>query len=101
MYAVDFRSMRTAVHGLFVGKNRRRVDKFYDRLKVIFCDNEILPEEQLLAYNRLVDEYPDIELVEEVDFRTFHANKRGIWGCVLNGKWCRIVNLVSLDIWFL
>ena len=101
MYAVDFRSMRTAIHGLFVGRDRRRVEKFHDRLKVIFCDNEIAPEEQQLAYDDLVKEYPDIELVEEVDFRKFHKNKKGIWGCILNDKWCRIVNLVSLDIWVL
>lgn len=49
----------------------------------------------------LMREYPEVELVEEVDFRKFHKNKKGIWGCILNGKWCRIVNLVALDIWAL
>ena len=98
MYAVNFRNMRTAIHGLFVGKNRRRVEKFHDRLKAL-CGDNTPPEDYELFWDALMNEYPDIELVEEVDFRKFYTNKRGIWGFDLNGKWCRIVNLVSLDLW--
>lgn len=99
MYAVDFRNMRTAIHGLFVGKGMRRMRRFYDRLNVIFCDNDISSDEQHMAYEELLKEFPDVEIVEEVDFKRFRFNEKGIKGVDLDGKWCRIVNLVPVDIW--
>ena len=100
MYAVDFRSMRTAIHGLFVGKDRRRVEKFHDRLQDMCRDDVPWKEEDLeIAWQMLDKDFPDVKFVEEVDFRRFYYNKKGIWGCDLDGKWCRILNLVALDIW--
>ena len=100
MYAVDFRNMRTAIHGLFVGKDRRRMERFHRRLSAI-CDDETSLEEEGIALDALLEEYPGIKFIEEVDYRRFHMNKKGVWGCLLNDKWCRIVNLVAVDIWCL
>lgn len=108
-YAVDYRNMRTAIHGLFVGNNFRRMLKFHDRLKAIFCDDGIqLPEgemafgrllyEREMAFGKLCVDYPEVKDVEEVNFRRFTYNDKGIKGVYLDGKWCRIVNLIAVDI---
>lgn len=97
-YAVDYRNMRTAIHGLFVGNNFRRMLKFHDRLKVIFCDDEIPLHEQEMAFGKLCVDYPEVKDVEEVNFRRFTYNDKGIKGVCLDGKWCRIVNLIAVDI---
>lgn len=61
MWAIDYRDFHTAIHGLIYGKNRRDVEKFYDRLKVIYADRDISPEEQEMCYQDLWDEfYPRI-----------------------------------------
>ncbi len=97
-YAVDYRNMRTAIHGLFVGNNFGRMLKFHDRLKVIFCDDEIPLHEQEMALGKLCADYPEVKDVEEVNFRRFTYNDKGIKGVYLDGKWCRIVNLIAVDI---
>ena len=100
MWAIDYRDFHTAIHGLIYGKNRRDVEKFYDRLKVIYSDDDISPEEQEMCYQDLWDEfYPRVQQIDEINFRDIGKLPSGKYGIVIDDVEYRLVNNVSIDIY--
>ena len=100
MWAIDFRDMHTAIHGLIYGKNRRDVEQFYDRLKVIYADDDISPDEQEMCYQDLWDEfYPRIQQIDEINFRDIGKLPSGKYGIVIDDVEYRLVNNVSIDLY--
>ena len=100
MWAIDYRDFHTAIHGLIYGKNRRDVEEFYDRLKAIYSDRDISPEEQEMLYQDLWDEfYPEINQIDEINFRDIGKLPSGKYGIVLDDVEYRLVNNVAIDIY--
>ena len=96
MWAIDYRDFRTAIHGLYYGKNRRDVEKFYDRLKVIYADDDISPEEQEMCYQDLWDEfYPRVQQIDEINFRDIGKLPSGKYGIIIDDVEYRLVNPMS------
>ena len=100
MWAIDYRDFHTAIHGLIYGKNRRDVEKFYDRLKVIYADDDISPDEQEMFYQDLWDEfYPRIQQIDEINFRDIGKLPSGKYGIVIDDVEYRLVNNVAIDLY--
>ena len=100
MWAIDFRDMHSGIHGLYYGKNRRDVEKFYDRLKVIYADDDISPEEQEMCYQDLWDEfYPRIQQMDEINFRDIGKLPSGKYGIIIDDVEYRLVNNVAIDLY--
>ena len=100
MWAIDYRDMHTAIHGLIYGKNRRDVEQFYDRLKVIYADDDISPDEQEMCYQDLWDEfYPRIQQIDEINFRDIGKLPSGKYGIIIDDVEYRLVNNVSIDLY--
>ena len=61
MWAVNFRSMRTGIHGLYYGKDKRQVQKFAREMgKLIEIEGEYDPEEIDNVWDDFFADYPDI-----------------------------------------
>ena len=100
MWAIDFRDMHSAIHGLIYGKNRRDVEEFYDRLKGIYSDEDMSPEEQEMLYQDLWDEfYPRVKQIDEINFRDIGKLPSGKYGIILDDVEYRIINNVSIDLY--
>ena len=100
MWAIDFRDMHSAIHGLRYGKNRRDVEEFYDRLKGIYSDEDMSPEEQEMLYQDLWDEfYPRVKQIDEINFRDIGKLPSGKYGIILDDVEYRIINNVSIDLY--
>lgn len=99
MYAVDYRNMNTAIHGLFYGKDRRMVEMFAKRLEAIEDDTETSPEEMQFVWDDLMSEFPDIQQIEEVNFRDFVDLPGGYKGLEDDDTIYRIVNRVGIDLY--
>ena len=100
MWAIDFRDMHSAIHGLIFGKNRRDVEEFYDRLKGIYSDEDMSPEEQEMLYQDLWDEfYPRVKQIDEINFRDIGKLPSGKYGIILDDVEYRIINNVSIDLY--
>lgn len=100
MWAIDYRDFHTAIHGLIYGKNRRDVEKFYDRLKAIYDDKEISPEYQEIYYQDLWDEfYPRVQQIDEINFRDIGKLPSGKYGIIVDGVEYRLVNNVAIDLY--
>ena len=100
MWAIDFRDMHSAIHGLIYGKNRRDVEEFYDRLKGIYSDEDMSPEEQEMLYQDLWDEfYPRVKQIDEINFRDIGKLPSGKYGIIVDDVEYRIVNNVSIDLY--
>ena len=100
MWAIDFRDMHSAIHGLIYGKNRRDVEEFYDRLNEIYSDEDMSPEEQEMLYQDLWDEfYPRVKQIDEINFRDIGKLPSGKYGIILDDVEYRIINNVSIDLY--
>ena len=98
MYAVDFRSMHTAIHGLYYGKNRRDVEQFAKALEAISSD-DLNDDERYFAMEDLYAQFPDIKMIEEVNYRDFVDLPGGYKGMEDDDTIYRIVNNVALDLY--
>ena len=98
MYAVDFRSMHTAIHGLYYGKNRRDVEQFAKALEAISSD-DLNDDERYFAMEDLYAQFPDIKMIEEVNYRDFVDLPGGYKGMEDDDTIYRFVNRVSLDLY--
>ena len=100
MWAIDFRDMHSAIHGLIYGKNRRDVEEFYVRLNGIYSDEDMSPEEQEMLYQDLWDEfYPRVKQIDEINFRDIGKLPSGKYGIILDDVEYRIINNVSIDLY--
>ena len=98
MYAVDFRSMHTAIHGLYYGKNRRDVEQFAKALEAISSD-DLNDDERYFAMEDLYAQFPDIKMIEEVNYRDLVELPGGYKGMEDDDTIYRFVNNVALDLY--
>lgn len=101
MWAVNFRNMRTAVHGMYYGKDKRRVQKFareMDRLTEI--EGEYDPEEIDHVWDDFFAEYPDIQMIEEFNYRDIVDLPDGYEGVEIGDTIYKFVNRTSIDLYY-
>ena len=59
MWAINFRNMSTAIHGLYYGKDRKRVEAFADELEYIQNNDDWDWDEKQFAWENLMADFPD------------------------------------------
>lgn len=100
MWAVNFRSMHTAIHGLFYGKNKSRVQKFYRDLEEVNNNDGGYGDDELwILWDDLFRSYPDIETIEEFDFRDIVDLPGGYEGVEIGDTIYKFVNRTSIDVY--
>ena len=99
MWAIDYRNMHTAMHGLFYGKDKKRVREFEKELEYINTATDMTDEEIYDAWESLYRDYPVIENLEEVDFREFAYLPGGYKGLETDDCQYRILNRVAYDVY--
>ena len=94
MWAVDFRNMNTAVHGLFYGDDRKEVQSFYNNLKD-------LNSEEMDGYELedLLNAYNSIKMIDEINFSRIGRLDSGRYGIEIDGVEYWIINYVSEDLY--
>lgn len=101
MWAINFRNMRTAVHGMYYGKDKRRVQKFareMDRLNEV--EGEYDPEEIDHVWDDFFAEYPDIQMIEEFNYRDIVDLPGGYEGVEIGDTIYKFVNRTSIDLYY-
>ena len=99
MWAINFRNMRTAVHGMYYGKDRKRVEEFAKELEYIQKDCLDVPSDEYpFMFDDLFADYPDIKCEEEIDWHDIVDLPGGYEGIETNDTIYRFVNRVSLDL---
>ena len=99
MWAINFRNMRTAIHGMYYGKDRKRVEEFAKELEYIQKDCLDVPSEEYpFLFDDLLADYPDIECEEEIDWHDIVDLPGGYEGIETDDTIYRFVNRVSLDL---
>ena len=99
MWAINFRNMHTGVHGLYYGKDKRRVEKFAREIEDIYTATDMTDEDIYLAWESLYADYPDISTMEEFNYRDI-VNLPGGYEGIEDGDtiYC-FVNKVAYDIY--
>ena len=94
MWAVDFRNMNTAVHGLFYGADRKEVQLFYNNLKD-------LNSEEMDGYELedLMNAYNSIKMIDEINFSRIGRLDSGRYGIEIDDVEYWIINYVSEDLY--
>ena len=99
MWAIDYRNMHTAIHGLFYGKDKKRVKAFEKELEYLHTATDLDEYEMYDAWESLYGDYPDIGNLEEVDFREFVDLPGGYKGLETDDCQYRILNRVAYDVY--
>ncbi len=99
MWAINFRNMHTAVHGLFYGKDRRRVEEFARGIEDIYTATDMTDEDIYNAWESLYADYPDISTMEEFNYRDIVNLPGGYEGIEDGDTIYRFVNRVAYDIY--
>lgn len=105
MWAIDFRDMHTAIHGLYYAKDRKLVEEFYEALKSVFDDGNPEyaddPELREIDYQTILDEFYSrgIQQIDEINFRDIGKLPSGKYGIIVDDVEYRLVNNVSMDIY--
>lgn len=100
MWAVNFRNMRTAIHGLYYGKDKRRVQEFARRMSELNeTEYEYDPEEIDHVWDDFFAEYPDIQMIEEFNYRDIVDLPGGYEGVEIGDTIYKFVNRTSIDIY--
>ena len=94
MWAVDFRNMNTAVHGLFYGADRKEVQSFYNNLKD-------LNSEEMDGYELedLMNAYDSIKMIDEINFSRIGRLDSGRYGIEIDDVEYWIINYVAEDLY--
>lgn len=106
MWAIDYRDMNSAIHGLYYAKDRKLVEEFYEALKFVldkrnpeYADD---PELREMDYQNLWDEFYSrgIKQIEEINFRDIGKLPSGKYGIIIDDVEYRIVNVMDcLDVY--
>ena len=99
MWAIDYRNMYTAIHGLFYGKDKKRVKAFEKELEYLHTATDLDEYEMYDAWESLYRDYPDIGNLEEVNFREFVDLPGGYKGLETDDCQYRILNRVAYDVY--
>lgn len=99
MWAINFRNMSTAIHGLYYGKDRKRVEAFADEIEYIQKNDDWDWDEKQFAWENLMEEFPDISTLDEFDFHDIVDLPGGYEGIEDDDTIYRFVNRVSMDIY--
>ena len=99
MYAVDFRDMHTGIHGLYYGKDKKRVEEFAKEIEYIHTATDMTDDDIYFAWESLFQDYPDIKTIEEVNYRDFEDLPGGYKGLEDDDTIYRFVNNVALDLY--
>lgn len=93
-WAIDFRNMNTAVHGLFYGADRKEVKAFYNNLTD-------LESEEMDGYEieNLMNAFENIGIIPEIDYRRIKLLPSGKLGIVIDDVEYWIINDVSEDVY--
>ena len=94
MWAVDFRNMNTAIHGLFYGADRKEVQSFYNNLKD-------LNSEEMDGYELedLMNAYDSIKMIDEINFSRIGRLDSGRYGVEIDDVEYWIINYVAEDLY--
>ena len=94
MWAVDFRNMNTAIHGLFYGADRKEVQSFYNNLKD-------LKSEEMDGYEveDLMNAYDSIKMIDEINFSRIGRLDSGRYGIEIDDVEYWIINYVAEDLY--
>ena len=94
MWAVDFRNMNTAIHGLFYGADRKEVQSFYNNLKG-------LKSEEMDGYELedLMNAYDSIKMIDEINFSRIGRLDSGRYGIEIDDVEYWIINYVAEDLY--
>ena len=100
MWAINFRNMRTGIHGLYYGKDKRQVQKFAREMgKLIEIEGEYDPEEIDNVWDDFFADYPDIQTIEEFNYRDIVDLPGGYEGVEIGDTIYKFVNRTSIDIY--
>lgn len=93
MWAIDFRNMNTAVHGLFYGADRKEVQSFYNNLKD-------LNSEEMDGYELedLMNAF-DVKMIDEINFSRIGRLDSGRYGIEIDDVEYWIINYVAEDLY--
>ena len=94
MWAIDFRNMNTAVHGLFYGKDRKDVQAFYNNLVELNTD-----EMDGYEIEDLMNAFDSIKVIDEINYRNIRKLDSGKYGIVIDDVEYWIINNVSEDLY--
>lgn len=94
MWAIDFRNMNTAVHGLFYGADKKEVQSFYNNLKD-------LNSEEMDGYELedLMNAYDSIKMIDEINFSRIGRLDSGRYGIEIDNVEYWIINYVAEDLY--
>lgn len=95
-WAINFRNMNTAIHGLFYGDDRKVVNQFYKELKSLDIDDENY-EWDLMGILDGFEGY--IGRIDEINFRNIRKLDSGRYGIEIDGVEYWIMNNVSEDLY--
>lgn len=96
MWAIDFRNMNTAMHGLFYGKDFRTVNQFYKELQSLDID-DVGYELDLMG---IIDGFEgDIEIIDEINYREIRKLPSGKYGIEIDDVEYWIINNLSEDLY--
>jgi antirestriction protein len=99
MWAINFRNMHTAVHGLFYGKDKKRVEEFAKEIEYIQTASDMEWDEQQYAWESLYEDYPDIATMDEFNYRDIVDLPGGYEGIEDGDTIYRFVNQGTMDIY--
>ncbi len=95
-WAIDFRNMHTAIHGLFYGDDIKVVNQFYKELQSLDTDDANY-EWDLMG---IIDGFEgDIERIDEINYREISKLPSGRYGIEIDGVEYWIINNVSEDLY--
>ncbi len=101
MWAVNFRNMHTAIHGLYYGQDKRKVQKFAQELEDIndMSGDGAEADDYFFLMEDLFNRYPEIQTIEEFNYRDIVDLPGGYEGIEDDDTIYRIVNRTSIDVY--
>ena len=99
MWAIDYRNMHTGIHGLYYGKDRKRVEEFANEIEYIQKNDDWDWDEKQYTWDNLMEEFPDIGTIDEINFRDIGKLPSGKYGIIIDDVEYRLVNNVAMDIY--
>lgn len=101
LWAVNFRSMHTGIHGLYYGQDKRRVQEFAREMNELNeVEGEYDPEEIDNVWDDFFAEYPEIQTIEEFDYRDIVDFPDGYRGVEIGDTIYKFVNRTSIDLYY-
>ena len=98
-WAKELQSLAQA--GLYYGKDKRRVQEFARRMSELNeIEGEYDPEEIDNVWDDFFEEYPDIQMIEEFNYRDIVDLPDGYEGVEIGDTIYKFVNRTSIDMYY-